>query len=88
MYATPGRDQGSQAGILPDSREHVRVEALNARRRFLAFAAAAATGGLAAACGVKGPLYLPEDPEDDQDKKKDEENVSGRLPAADARDRG
>lgn len=63
-----------------------RAEALNARRRFLALAAAAA-GGLAASCGVKGPLYLPEDSEDerdkgtDKDKDKDDEKVSTRAPA-------
>jgi predicted small lipoprotein YifL len=37
--------------------------------------------GLGAACGVKGPLYLPPEPETEKEKKKDEEKTSRRAPA-------
>lgn len=56
-------------------------------------AAAAAAGGLAGGCGVKGPLYLPEEPQGekkkDEDKGKDkdkgDENVSRRSTPPDSR---
>jgi len=59
------------------------IRAVNARRRFLSLIAAAISGWLAGACGVKGPLYLPEDSEEKQKKDKDDEAVSERSPATD-----
>jgi predicted small lipoprotein YifL len=38
-----------------------------------------AVSGIGTACGVKGPLYLPEETE--EEKKKDEEKTSRREPA-------
>jgi predicted small lipoprotein YifL len=38
-------------------------------------------GGLGAACGVKGPLYLPEETEKEKEKEKDEEKTSQRRSA-------
>ena len=49
------------------------------RRSFLIALLAVATTGLVAGCGVKGPLYLPEEKEDDE--KKDEEKTSRRRTA-------
>jgi predicted small lipoprotein YifL len=48
---------------------------------FVGLAIAATVTGLATACGVKGPLYLPEEPETEKDKEKDEEKTSRRSPA-------
>ena len=50
------------------------------RRSFLSAALAVAVSGIGTACGVKGPLYLPEETEE-EDKKKDEEKTSRREPA-------
>ena len=49
------------------------------RRSILLGALASAGAGLLAACGVKGPLYLPEEKEEDE--KKDEEKTSRGAPA-------
>jgi len=38
-----------------------------------------AVSGIGSACGVKGPLYLPDETE--EEKKKDEEKTSRRDPA-------
>jgi predicted small lipoprotein YifL len=43
---------------------------------------AVAVGGIGTACGVKGPLYLPEETE--EEKKKDEEKTSRRDSAGPA----
>ena len=43
---------------------------------------AVAASGLASACGVKGPLYLPEEQESEKEKGKDEEKTSLRTPAS------
>ena len=55
------------------------------RRSFFSLALVLAAGGLGAACGVKGPLYLPEEPESepekDKQKQKDGDEVSQRGPA-------
>jgi predicted small lipoprotein YifL len=48
------------------------------RRSFLSLALALTVSGLAAACGVKGPLYLPEETEKEKEKDKDEEKTSHR----------
>ena len=50
------------------------------RRSFFSLALVLAAGGLGAACGVKGPLYLPEEPESEKDKQKqkDAEKISQR----------
>lgn len=38
-----------------------------------------AMSGIGSACGVKGPLYLPEEAEEtEEEKKKDEEKTSRR----------
>ena len=42
------------------------------RRRFAATALAAALGGLVSACGVKGPLYLPEEQETEKEEEDDD----------------
>ena len=60
-----------------------RFRAVLARRRLLGVVAVAAVGGVCAACGVKGPLYLPEPSEDEQKKDKDDDNVSQRPSAPD-----
>jgi predicted small lipoprotein YifL len=51
------------------------------RRSFLSFALVATASGFGAACGVKGPLYLPQEPETEKEKKKDEEKTSRRESA-------
>lgn len=53
------------------------------RRWFLTLTLVTTMSGLGAACGVKGPLYLPEEPatETDKEKKKDEQESSQREPA-------
>jgi len=53
------------------------------RRSFLSLALAVTASGLGAACGVKGPLYLPEETEKekDEDKNKDKEKTSQRKSA-------
>ena len=63
---------------------------MSTRRRFLDLAAAAAVLGLAGACGVKGPLYLPEDTDSEQkkDEDEDEEKVSERASTPDDPDHG
>ena len=52
------------------------------RRSFIGLAVATTLGGLVTACGVKGPLYLPEEQETEKDKGEDEEKTSRRSPAA------
>ena len=47
------------------------------RRSFLSAVLAVAVSGIGTACGVKGPLYLPEESEEEE-KKKDEEKTSLR----------
>lgn len=49
------------------------------RRSFLSAVLVMALGGIGSACGVKGPLYLPEEAEEtEEEKKKDEEKTSRR----------
>ena len=55
--------------------------AVSTRRIILGIALAAAAGGLASACGVKGPLYLPEETETDEEKDADKEKTSRSTPA-------
>lgn len=57
------------------------MNAVHNRRIVLGLAAALLVSGLASACGVKGPLYLPEENETDKDKDEDKEKISGRAPA-------
>ena len=52
------------------------------RRIFIGLAVATALGGLVTACGVKGPLYLPEEQETEEENGEDEEKSSRRLPVA------
>lgn len=42
---------------------------------------AMALAGLATACGVKGPLYLPEESETGEEKDEEEKKTSRRAPA-------
>jgi len=51
------------------------------RRSFLGLALVLTVGGLGTACGVKGPLYLPEETEKEKEKDKDEEKTSQRKSA-------
>jgi predicted small lipoprotein YifL len=57
------------------------------RRSFFSLALVLAVSGLGVACGVKGPLYLPEEtepepePESEKEKQKDGEKISQRKPA-------
>ncbi len=55
------------------------------RRSFFSLALVVAVSGFGVACGVKGPLYLPEDTEsekeEEKEKQKDEEKTSQRKPA-------
>ncbi len=53
------------------------------RRSFFSLALVVAVSGFGVACGVKGPLYLPEDTESEKEKQKekDEEKTSLRKPA-------
>ncbi|NCF82616.1 MAG: hypothetical protein GWP74_13510 [Proteobacteria bacterium] len=51
------------------------------RRWFLRLVCVTTVGGLGAACGVKGPLYLPEETEKEKEKEKDEEKTSQRRSA-------
>ncbi len=53
------------------------------RRSFFSLALVVAVSGFGVACGVKGPLYLPEDTESEKEKEKekDEEKTSLRKPA-------
>lgn len=53
------------------------------RRWFLTLTLVMTVSGLGVACGVKGPLYLPEEPatETEKEKKKDGEKTSQRKPA-------
>ena len=50
------------------------------RRTILSLALVVTASGFGAACGVKGPLYLPEEAEtekaEDKEKHKDEEKTS------------
>jgi predicted small lipoprotein YifL len=48
---------------------------------FVGIAIVATVSGLATACGVKGPLYLPEEQETEEEKGKDEEKTSRWPPA-------
>ncbi len=51
------------------------------RRSFFSLALVVAVSGFGVACGVKGPLYLPEDTESEKEKEKDEEKTSLHKPA-------
>jgi predicted small lipoprotein YifL len=51
------------------------------RRTFVGLAILATVSGLATACGVKGPLYLPEEQETEEEKGKDEKKTSRHPPA-------
>ena len=55
------------------------------RRSFFSLALVLAVSGLGVACGVKGPLYLPEETEPESEKEKqkqkDREKISQRKPA-------
>ena len=50
------------------------------RRQFLSLVVVMTLSGVGAACGVKGPLYLPDETETDKkkDKDKDKEKTSQR----------
>ena len=43
------------------------------RRQFLSVVVVTTLSGVGAACGVKGPLYLPDETETETDKKKDKD---------------
>ena len=85
MYATPEPDQGPGTAILPDRREEPLLRVARNRRSFLSLALVVTSSGLGGACGVKGPLYLPEETEKekdkDKDKDKDKEKTSRRKSA-------
>ena len=49
------------------------------RRTILLAALAVMASGFAAGCGVKGPLYLPEEEEEGEKKDKDKEKSSRRA---------
>lgn len=49
------------------------------RRSFLSLVLVITLGGLGSACGVKGPLYMPQDEESEKQKKKDDEKTSQQL---------
>jgi len=51
------------------------------RRSFFSLALVVAVSGFGVACGVKGPLYLPEETESEKKKQKEEEKTSQRKPA-------
>ena len=51
------------------------------RRSFLSLALVLTVSGLGTACGVKGPLYLPQETEKEKQKDKDEEKTSQRKSA-------
>ena len=51
------------------------------RRSFFSLALVVAVSGFGVACGVKGPLYLPEETESEKKKQKEEEKTSQRMPA-------
>ena len=51
------------------------------RRSFFSLALVVAVSGFGVACGVKGPLYLPEDTESEKEKEKDEEKTLLHKPA-------
>jgi predicted small lipoprotein YifL len=73
VYATPGPDQGLQAAILPDRREDPVSRIARNRRSFLSLALVLTVSGLGTACGVKGPLYLPQETEKEKEKQKDKD---------------
>jgi predicted small lipoprotein YifL len=52
------------------------------RRSFFSLALVLAVSGFGVACGVKGPLYLPEETESEKEKQKqkDGEKTSRREP--------
>jgi predicted small lipoprotein YifL len=56
------------------------LKLVHSRRTLAALAIAAMVGGFASACGVKGPLYLPEEQEKEKEKGEDEEKTSRRQP--------
>ncbi|NIM26892.1 MAG: hypothetical protein GTO67_07080 [Gammaproteobacteria bacterium] len=58
------------------------------RRMLATIALTAALGGLVTACGVKGPLYLPEEQETEEEKSDDEEKTSLWSPAPQRTTRG
>ena len=62
-----------RAVILPDRQEKLNLKVAHARRWILTLTLVVTVSGLGAACGVKGPLYLPEEPETkkEQGKKKE-----------------
>jgi len=78
VYATPGPNQGLEAAILPDRREDPLLRIARNRRSFLSLALVLTVSGLGTACGVKGPLYLPEETEKEKEKDKDGEKTSQR----------
>jgi len=53
------------------------------RRSFFSLALVLAVSGFGVACGVKGPLYLPEETESEKEKQKqkDGEKTSRHQPA-------
>jgi len=58
------------------------LKVVRGRRWFLSLVTVATLSGFGVACGVKGPLYLPDEAEaekkKDQEKDKDEEKTSRR----------
>ncbi len=51
------------------------------RRWFFSLALVVTVSGFGVACGVKGPLYLPEETESEKKKQKDEDKISQRKSA-------
>jgi len=76
VYATAGPDQGPGAVILPDRLENALLNITRSRRWFLNLVTLTALGGFSVACGVKGPLYLPDEAETEKKKDKDKEKTS------------
>ena len=46
---------------------------IRGRRQFLSLVVVTTLSGVGTACGVKGPLYLPDETETETDKKKDKD---------------
>ena len=51
---------------------------IRGRRQFLSLVVVTTLSGVGTACGVKGPLYLPDETETDKKKDKDKEKTSQR----------
>lgn len=81
MYATATADQEPGPAILPDRPSNLPLITVYNRRIVLSLAVAVAVSGFTSACGVKGPLYLPEENETDEEEKQDKEKTSRRSPA-------